>query len=223
MKIIKLFAAVLLECLVFTSCEELDKLDKEVDDMYLNNLKEWVVNASTSEKAIQQFGYEKCFAVLPIQDYYWVEYEGNRPNDGPQIKKSDLMSVRSLVYCEHSMGHLKTGEMVCHKRIASDLLAIFRALYEAKYNVDTMMPVATSNYQYLTEDTNESNNTTFCFHFASEPLRDAHVKGLAVVLNPNTPPVAGDLAVTLFKQHGFTWGGDSPDGKCYYFEKKLDI
>lgn len=223
MKIIRLFAIVFLGCLVFASCEELDKIDKEVNEMYLNNLKNWVVNAATSEEAIKEFGYENCFTILPVQDYYWVEYEGSRPKDGPQISKSDLMTVRSLVYCEMSMGHLKTGEIVCNKSIANDLLAIFRALYEAKYNVDTMMPVAISNYKYLTEDTNASNNSTFCFHFASEPLREAHVKGLAIVLNPYTPPKDGDLAVTLFKQHGFTWGGDTPDGNRYYFEKKFDI
>jgi len=28
------------------------------------------------------------------------------------------------------------------------------------------------------------------------------------------------LLVELNKQHGFTWGGDSADGKRYYFEKK---
>lgn len=219
MKNIKLFAIAILGILVFASCSELDKIDKEVDEMYLNNLKDWVVNASTSEKAIAQFGYENCFKVLPIQDYYWTQYQ-NSQKGTTTVNRSDLMSVRSLVYCEASMGHLKTGEIVCNKSIANDLLAIFRALYEAKYNVDTMMPSATSDYQYLTEQASASNDITFCFHFTSDPLREAHVKGLAVVLNPNTPPTADDLAVKLFKQHGFSWGGDTPDGKRYYFEKK---
>ena len=219
MNSIRLFAIAVLGILVFASCDEMEKIDKEVEEIYLTNLKNWVVNGAINEKAIAQFGYENCFKVLPMPDYYWEEYQMYKPEGAPTINKSDLMSVRSLVYCAASMGHLKTGEIVCNKSIANDLLAIFRALYEAKYNVDTMMPLATSNYQALTEDANASSNNTFCFHFTSSPLREAHVKGLAIVFNPATPPTADDLAVTLFKQHGFTWGGDSPDGKRYYFEK----
>ena len=206
--------------LVFTSCSEIEKMDKEVDEMHLNNLKNWVVNGSTSEKAIAQFGYENCFTILPIQDYYWKDYQNSQHEGTATVNRSDLMSVRSLVYFGTSMSPLKTGEIICNKSIANDLLAIFRALYEAKYNVDTMMPVAMTNYQSLTEQANASNNHTFCFHFTGNPLGEAHVKGLAVVLNPYTPPTADDLAVKLFKQHGFTWGGDSADGKRYYFEKK---
>lgn len=219
MKTIRLFAIAMLGVLAFTSCEELEELDRRVEEIYLNNLKDWVVNAATSEDAINKFGYEKCFTIVPLQDYYRDEYENyNREDTTTVIDMTDLVSVRSLVYCEASMGHLKTGEIVCNKRIANDLLAIFRALYEAKYNVDAMMPVATSNYQSLTDDANASNNYSFCFHFMGGG--EAHEKGLAVVLNPYTPPTAGDLAVTLFKQHGFTWGGDSVNGKSYYFEKK---
>lgn len=219
MRKFKLFATVILGILVFTSCSETEKLDKEVDEMYLNNLKNWVVNGSTSEKAISQFGYDKCFTVIPIEDYFWTEYQNSQPT-GVTVNRSDLMSVRTLIYCEASMNHLKIGEIICNKSIANDLLAIFRALYEAKYNVDTMLPAGAASYQYMTEQPSASNNNTFCFNFMSNPLNEAHVKGLAVVLNPYTPPTANDRAVTLFKQHGFTWGGDSSNDKRYYFEKK---
>ena len=134
--------------LVFTSCSEIEKMDKEVDEMHLNNLKNWVVNGSTSEKAIAQFGYENCFTILPIQDYYWKDYQNSQHEGTATVNRSDLMSVRLLVYCGTSMSPLKTGEIICNKSIAND------------------------------------------------------------------------LAVKLFKQHGFTWGGDSADGKRYYFEKK---
>ena len=159
------------------SCSEIEELDRQVDEMHLNNLKDWVVNGSTSEKAIAQFGYENCFKVLPIQDYYWEEYQNSQYEASVTVDRDDLMSVRSLIYCETRMNHINIGEIVCNKSIANDLLAIFRTLYEAKYNVDTMMPLAMSNYQSLTEEANASNNDTFCFHFMGNPLPEAHVKG----------------------------------------------
>ena len=220
MKIIRLFAIAILGILGVASRAETDELDKKVDETNLNNLKEWVVNASTSEKAINEFGYENCFSVLPIEDYYWNDFQNYLPKEGTTVNRSDQMSVRSLVYCAQNMNHLKTGEIICNKNIANDLLVIFRALYEAKYNVDTMIPFALSNYQSMTDDANAGYNHTFCFQLVGNPLPEAHVKGLAIVVNPATPPEADDLAVKLFKQHGFTWGGDTPNGKRYYFEKK---
>lgn len=219
-KFLNLFAIAIIGVLVSASCSEIEELDRQVDEMHLNNLKDWVVNGSTSEKAIAQFGYENCFKVLPLQDYYWEDYQNSQHDATATMNRSDLMSVRSLVYCGTSMSPLKTGEIICNKTIANDLLAIFRALYEAKYNVDAVIPLFMNNYQSLTEQANASSNNTFCFHFMGTPLPEAHVKGLAVVLNPYTPPTTDDLAVKLFKQYGFTWGGDSADGKRYYFEKK---
>ena len=129
--------------------------------------------------------------------------------------------MRSLFYCENALDHIHIGEIICHKSIANDLLAIFRQLYEARYNIESLMPVSSSELTELTDRANASYNFTFCFNFNSSPVDEQHLQGLSVVVNPYTPPTADDQAVRLFKQHGFTWGGDTAGGKRYRFEKEL--
>jgi hypothetical protein len=42
---------------------------------------------------------------------------------------------------------------------------------------------------------------------------------MAVVVNDGEHLTRTDLAVRLFKEKGFTWGGDEPDGNPNYFTK----
>jgi hypothetical protein len=47
----------------------------------------------------------------------------------------------------------------------------------------------------------------------------AQQQGMAVVVNDGEHLTRTDLAVRLFKEEGFTWGGDEPDGNPNYFTK----
>ena len=220
MKHLRLFAVLLLGGLLFSSCEEIEKLDRETRERNLKNLQEWVVNSTTSQEAINQFGYEKCFTITTIGEYYWTDFMNYYAGDKSVITKDQLAAVRSLFYDKQMMDPIKIGEIICNKSISSDLLDIFRKLYEAHYSITELMPVGIATYERVTEDVNAYYGPTFSFQYMGDNVILAHVKGLAVVLNPGTPPTAGDLAVKLFKEHGFTWGGDEPGGKTYYFEKK---
>ena len=220
MKRQKLFAVALLGAIAMTSCDKLEELDREIEARNLKNLQEWVVNATTSEKAIATFGYENCFKTVAMDDATWGEFNANYQGDKSVVSRSDYACVRSLFYCQSAMTHIHIGEIICNKSIAPDLQTIFRKLYEEKYNIESLMPVMTTNLDELTQNSSPSNNYTFSFHFLSNPVDELHLKGLAVVVNPYTPPTADDLAVRLFKQHGFTWGGDVAGGKRYRFEKK---
>ena len=51
--------------------------------------------------------------------------------------RSDLRCLRVLHCNVH--GETLTGELVCHKDIADDLLYIFRKLYEARYPIERMV------------------------------------------------------------------------------------
>lgn len=217
---LRLLTTVLLGIMVFCGCEEIEKLDKESEERNLRNLTEWSVNSFTSESAISKFGYENCFKIVAMEDYWWDEFMSFDHGAQYDVSKNDFSSVRSLFYCQNSMSHIRIGEIICNKSIANDLLTIFRQLYEANYNIESLMPVNNTDYSMLTEQASPSFNFTFCFHYNSTPIDEMHLKGLAVVINPYTPPTADDLAVKLFKQHGFTWGGDVSGGKRYRFEKK---
>ena len=44
-------------------------------------------------------------------------------------------------------------------------------------------------------------------------------QGLAVVVNGERPLNSNDIAVRLFKERAFTWGGDEPNSDPNYFSK----
>lgn len=87
---------------------------------------------------------------------------------------------------------LQIGGIVCDKRIASDLLYIFRELYEAK-----------------------------CMVGWADSILMEQQQGLGVVVDCENPLSANDLAVRLFKEKGFTWGGEQPDGNPNCFTKSV--
>jgi hypothetical protein len=44
-------------------------------------------------------------------------------------------------------------------------------------------------------------------------------RGLSVTINAGKPLASDDLAVKLFKEKGFKWGGDEPEGDPNCFSK----
>ena len=149
-------------------------------------------------------------------------------------------------------GDIAYGEIVCSELIAQDLLEIFEELYYAgyqfeeislidKYDADddaSMEANNTSCFNYRVVD----NTTKLSYH----------AYGLAIDVNPFYNPYVqfrngadyicpeasaeyadrtadfpykideNDLAYKLFKEHGFTWGGNWNSCKDYqHFEKRL--
>ena len=106
---------------------------------------------------------------------------------------NDLCFVRCLDYSYAINGYVpRVGGVICNRCIAGDLLSIFRELYESKYVV---------------------------IQTESDILSMAQGQGMAVVVDTGEPITANDLAVRLFKERGFTWGGDKPNGNPNYFSK----
>jgi len=143
-------------------------------------------------------------------------------------------------------GRSHRGELICHRTIASDLIAIFRQLYEARYPIERMRLI--DDYDASDERSMCDNNTScFCFRPVSGTQKlSKHAQGLAIDINPLYNPyvkgsvvqpatarryvdrkavypykiVAGDLLHRLFLQHGFRWGGSWRSLKDYqHFEK----
>ena len=74
--------------------------------------------------------------------------------------------------------------MVCHRRIAADLVAIFRQLYDAHYPIARMVLV--DEYRADDETSMRANNTScFCFRTVAGSRKvSAHAMGMAVDINP---------------------------------------
>ena len=160
------------------------------------------------------------------------------------IPLQDLRYLR-LSYIDFE-GNARTGEMVCNKLIAEDLLSIFRSLYEARYPIRSIR--LTDDFGGSDEASMAADNTS-CFNYRAVSggrRLSRHAYGMAVDINPlENPYVRGgtvrpegagpfvdrgkdfphkidksDLCYRLFRAHGFSWGGSWRSLKDYqHFEK----
>ena len=170
------------------------------------------------------------------------------------ISYEDLRYMNILYYDFN--GDVQTGELICNKAIAEDLIEIFYELYENEYQIESVRLID----DYNGDDTAsmEANNTS-CFNY--RPVEGTsslskHALGCAIDINPFYNPYVvfnkgkagetyispagseiyadrsqsfaykideSDLCYRLFKEHGFTWGGDWNSCKDYqHFQKAID-
>lgn len=187
---------------------------------------------------------EHLFISQPIPAEIQERMIGNSmPNDIPV----PFEALRYLVipYYDYD-GQIQIGEMVCNKDIAKDVLVIFRDLFVARYQINSIRLVDDFDGS---DDLSMMANNTSCFNYRTlkgTRRLSKHASGLAIDLNPlQNPYVRGsrvmppaakdcvdrnkafphmidkkDFAYQLFRSHGFVWGG-SWMGKDYqHFEKR---
>ena len=187
---------------------------------------------------------DTVFAAMPIPAEVEARMRGVTWPEGAEIALDDLRYLR-LTYCDFE-GRTRTGEMVCNKLIAEDLVEIFRALYQARYPIRSIR--LADDFGGSDEASMEADNTS-CFNYRLRPgqrILSKHALGLAVDINPLENPYvrygkvqpAGaepfadrekdfphkidptDLCYRLFRERGFYWGGSWQKHKDYqHFEK----
>ena len=107
---------------------------------------------------------------------------------------ADLAYVRLSHYGYDGAVH--EGELVVHKELASDVLAIFKALFERRFPVEKMKVI--DDYQGDDDASMADNNTTGfnCRFVAGKPgVFSKHSSGHAVDINPRTNPMVMDGVV----------------------------
>lgn len=154
-------------------------------------LKHWKAGTTVSEKTVKSYGLERCFTKHTISDTLFKRIYGKSWKTDCTTPRSDLRYLQVL----HRTDDGKTclGEMVCHKSIADDLLAIFRELYDAHYQIERMVLI--DNYDADDKKSMAANNTT-CFNFrhvAGSKALSNHSRGKAVDLNPLYNPYVKHL------------------------------
>ena len=201
-----------------------------------------------ARKEEQSLNEEGVFTSEEIPDAVFARMQGLSFPEGCTVPREDLRYLR-LSYYDFT-GTARVGEMVCGKKIAGDLVDIFRELYARKYQIDKMRLIDDYNAD---DDLSCASNNTSCFCFrtvAGSTNLSKHAMGLAVDINPfynpyvtypngverisppGSEPYAdrsadffhkigpGDDAYELFKAHGFTWGGDWKSLKDYQHFQK---
>ena len=188
----------------------------------------------------------QSFISSPIPEDVAEKMRGSSLPEGAGISLSEL---KLLTVCYYGFdGEVHVGQIVSNAKVAQDLLVIFRELFLARYQIESIRLVDEFG---ASDDASMAANNSSCFNYRLVPgtqTMSRHATGTAIDINPvqnpyvtarGVSPEAGaayvdrslklphmidhdDLCCRLFKAHGFTWGGDWKNSKDYqHFEKKL--
>ena len=173
--------------------------------------------------------------------------------EGKSMKENDSISYDDLSYLTITHldynGNTVQGEMVVHKKLADEVLDIFRDIYYAKFPIERMNLV--DNYNAVDHTSMVNNNSSaFCYRtIAGTSKVSNHGMGLAIDINPfynphvlkssgtvNPPEAAkysdrtlnvkgmikkNDAVYNAFVSRGWTWGGNWNNPDYQHFEKKI--
>jgi hypothetical protein len=154
-------------------------------------------------------------------------------HEGCPVALNDLRIVR-LRYWGFN-GEVQDGELVVHRTVADDVVAAFRAIFEARFPIERMVPVD----EYGGDDVrsmDDNNTSAFNCRLASGSTRwSEHAYGRAIDINPVQNPyvpitgavepsagaqyvdrtrvvpgviVSDGPVVAAFDSVGWEWGGD---------------
>lgn len=201
-----------------------------------------------SDTETPEASYADDFYISEIPDDIFAKMQGKSYKEDCTVPREDLryVHVRHMGFD----GEAKDGELVVNKAIADDVLAIFEELYKADYPIEKVRLVDeydAADEASMSDNNSSAFNFRFISHTTRI---SRHGLGMAVDINtrynPYVKTVDGklsiepangadyvdrskdfphkidheDLCYKLFKEHGFTWGGDWTHSKDYqHFER----
>lgn len=201
-----------------------------------------------SDTETPEASYADDFYISEIPDDIFAKMQGKSYKEDCTVPREDLryVHVRHMGFD----GEAKDGELVVNKAIADDVLAIFEKLYKADYPIEKVRLVDeydADDEASMSDNNSSAFNFRFISHTTRI---SRHGLGMAVDINtrynPYVKTVDGklsiepangadyvdrskdfphkidheDLCYKLFKEHGFTWGGDWTHSKDYqHFER----
>lgn len=205
---------------------------------------------SDAQSAEQEESEAEEFYVSEIPDDIFEKMQGKSYKADCTVPREDLRYVHVLHM--GFGGETKEGELVVNKAIADDVCDIFEKLYEADYPIEKIRLIDeydADDEASMSDNNSSAFNFRFISHTTKI---SKHGLGMAVdintLYNPYVKTVDGkrsiepanaadyvdrsadfpykidhdDLCYQLFKEHGFSWGGDWQHSKDYqHFEKNL--
>lgn len=202
-------------------------------------------NTDDKESKQEEETFEPIFTFSQIPDHIKDKMIGKSMPSNEPLNFNNL-SYLTLTYIGFD-GNDYVGEMVVDARVASEVVDIFKELYNQKYPIEKIRLI--DEYDAIDNASMADNNSSaFCYRtIAGTNKISNHGLGLAVDINPlqnphvigsNTSPKEGyvyadrtntslgmikegDAAYTAFTKRGWTWGGHWPNPDYQHFEKKL--
>lgn len=140
------------------------------------------------------------FSNLDAYFMSWAIEEGDNLYErinGKSYRANDYVPLSSLCYLKmphyNFDGRIQVGEMIVSREIEEDVKSIFKELFEARYEIDSMYLI--DNYWTGDPDTTDSasidvNNTSaFCYRTVTGGSKlSNHAYGKAIDLNPQQNP-----------------------------------
>ncbi len=131
--------------------------------------------------------YEEGFYYEPLTESVKQRITGiSYPESGCTVPYEDLNYV-GLMYIDFE-GQEQTGELICNKAIAQDMVEIFHELYRNDYRLESVRLID----EYDGDDTaSMAENNTSCFNYRvvdGTSNLSKHAYGLAIDVNPYYNP-----------------------------------
>jgi hypothetical protein len=185
------------------------------------------------------------FSKAPVPEQAAARMRNHSWHNGCPTPIADLVYLR-LSHVGFD-GAVHQGELVVHKSVADEVVAIFQVLFEQRFPVEKMKLI--DDYQGSDDASMADNNTSAfnCRFVMDKPgVFSKHSEGKAIDINPRTNPMVsgksvfppngaeflrpgsrapgivrnGSPVVGEFVRRGWTWGGTWKTLKDYqHFEK----
>lgn len=187
--------------------------------------------------------YQPVFSINKIDDITYNRIKDQSFKDNHKISRDDLRYLNISYWGFDDKRH--EGEMIVHREVADDVIAIFKTLYDHKYPIAKMVLVD----EYKADDNlSMADNNTSAFNYrviSGTTKLSNHAYGLAIDINPiQNPYVKGtiiepsegsnyldrniyqtgmilkdDVCYEAFTSKGWSWGGEWRSIKDYqHFE-----
>ena len=146
-----------------------------------------VKESDTMEQHPERITYEEGFYYEPLTDEVKEKITGiSYPENVCTVPYEDLNYV-GLKYIDFK-GQEQTGELICNKDIAQDMVEIFHELYRNEYRLESVHLID----EYDGDDTaSMAENNTSCFNYRvvdGTASLSKHAYGLAIDVNPYYNP-----------------------------------
>lgn len=206
-----------------------------------------VIKEDVSEEDDIKLIDNPTFTKSEITDSLKARMQGKSMKKNDSISYDDL-SYLTITYLDYN-GKTQQGEMVVHKKLADEVLDIFRDIYNAKFPIERMSLI--DDYDAVDHTSMVNNNSSaFCYRtIAGTNKVSNHGMGMAIDINPFynphvlkksgtvNPPEASkyadrslnakgmikknDAVYKAFTSRGWTWGGNWNNPDYQHFEKKI--
>lgn len=188
---------------------------------------------------------ENTFSYSPIPDHIRNKMLGKSMPTNEPIDFDNLSYLR-LTYYDFN-GNTNVGEMIVDKRVAAEVVDIFKELYDKKYPIEKIRLI--DEYDAIDNASMVDNNSSaFCYRtIAGTDKISNHSLGLAIDINPLQNPHVignstnpkeafafsdrslndkgmikeGDDCYNAFVKRGWSWGGHWSNPDYQHFEKQL--